>query len=292
MQEVEKILEEIDDEIEKQRVICDDIDGTPGWRIYEKAMKRAKDIIRKHLFRENDSEITRLSQATDTLIANEVLDKLQFFGGQRAGRELWNDKTREVQDEDIASFNRDIEWIRGFIRKYMNDGWIPVEERLPERTLDEKINKSYKKYLVFIDGMDGILIWQYMISGMIKNGGQLMMDMKRLKMLSLGVLFQSRTARKGATAMTENEAIEELSNELRIITDMISYCRDFENSNDLALAYRIKRQKAMGAAISALKEIQQYHEIGTVEECREAVGKQKPKKPRILVSRGGKGGKY
>ena len=92
--------------------------------------------------------------------------------------------------------------------------------------------------------------------------------------------------------MTENEVIEELSNELRIITDMISYCRDFENSNDLALSYRIKRQKAMEAAISALKENQQYQEIGTVEECREAVGKQKPKKPRILVSRGGKGGKY
>lgn len=92
--------------------------------------------------------------------------------------------------------------------------------------------------------------------------------------------------------MTENEVIEELSNELRMITGIISYCRDFENNNDLALAYRIKRQKAMEAAISALKEIQQYRGIGTVEECREAVGKQKPKKPRILVSRGGKGGKY
>lgn len=32
-------------------------------------------------------------------------------------------------------------------------------------------------------------------------------------------------------------------------------------------------------AISALKEIQQYRKIGTVEECREAVEKQKPKKP-------------
>lgn len=32
-------------------------------------------------------------------------------------------------------------------------------------------------------------------------------------------------------------------------------------------------------AISALKEVQQYREIGTVEECREAVDKQKPKKP-------------
>ena len=41
------------------------------------------------------------------------------------------------------------------IRKHMNGGWIPVEERLPKRTLDEKLNKSYKKYLVFIDSVDG-----------------------------------------------------------------------------------------------------------------------------------------
>ena len=25
-----------------------------------------------------------------------------------------------------------IDWVRDVIRKYMNDGWIPVEERLPE----------------------------------------------------------------------------------------------------------------------------------------------------------------
>ena len=41
------------------------------------------------------------------------------------------------------------------IRKHMNDGWIPVEECLPEITLDEKIKESYQKYLVFIDGVDG-----------------------------------------------------------------------------------------------------------------------------------------
>lgn len=64
--------------------------------------------------------------------AIEILDKLSFFGGQRAGRELWNDKPRDVQDEDIANFNRDIEYLRDFIRKHVNDGWIPVEERLPE----------------------------------------------------------------------------------------------------------------------------------------------------------------
>ena len=79
--------------------------------------------------------------------------------------------------------------------------------------------------------------------------------------------------------MKPEEAIEVLSNELIVITDMIGYCRDFEKESDLALAYRVKRQDAYKIAISALKELQQYREIGTVEECREAVERQKPKMP-------------
>ena len=49
MRELEKILREIDEEIEKQRELCEDIENTPGWRLYEKAMNRAKYIIRKHM---------------------------------------------------------------------------------------------------------------------------------------------------------------------------------------------------------------------------------------------------
>ena len=104
--------------------------------------------------------------------------------------------------------------------------------------------------------------------------------------------------------MKPEEAIEVLSNELIVITDMIGYCKDFEKESDLALAYRVKRQEAHNAAISAIKEVQQYREIGTVEqvrnqkhnlemaykiisdyeaigtveECREAVEKQKAEK--------------
>ena len=39
--------------------------------------------------------------------------------------------------------------------------------------------------------------------------------------------------------------------------------------------------QAAFAAIEAIKELQQYKEISTVTECREAVEKQKPKKPHI-----------
>ena len=49
MQEVEKIIEDIDLEISKQKALCEDLGGTAGWRLYEKTMKRAKDIIRKYI---------------------------------------------------------------------------------------------------------------------------------------------------------------------------------------------------------------------------------------------------
>lgn len=44
---------------------------------------------------------------------------------------------------------------------------------------------------------------------------------------------------------------------------------------------------ADGIAIEALKEVQQYREIGTVEECREAIENQKAKKP-VLRNDNGK----
>ena len=44
--------------------------------------------------------------------AQDILNKWQFFYGQRAGRELWADKPKEVQDQDIADFNRDVEIVR------------------------------------------------------------------------------------------------------------------------------------------------------------------------------------
>ncbi len=132
MQELEKILEEIDQEVKEYM----EIDFGDEYNAGIKDMaEMAKKIIKNHLSRENDPETARSSRDTDVLIALEVLDKLSFFGGQRVGRELWNDKPREVQDEDIASFNRDVEWLRDFICR-MDAGWIPVEERLPEVNAD------------------------------------------------------------------------------------------------------------------------------------------------------------
>lgn len=65
--------------------------------------------------------------------------------------------------------------------------------------------------------------------------------------------------------MTENEAIEALKLEggIEIAGNPRRIAKFFE---------------ALDMAISALKEIQQYRKIGTVEECREAVEKQRTKK--------------
>ena len=79
--------------------------------------------------------------------------------------------------------------------------------------------------------------------------------------------------------MTENEALKILDIEKQCLNKSSSgqckiRCADCKMN--IPITYQ---EKAIKVAIAALKEIQQYREIGTVEECREAVEKQKPKKP-------------
>lgn len=77
--------------------------------------------------------------------------------------------------------------------------------------------------------------------------------------------------------MTENEAIKHLQSYAEVVDNMIKYCKDFEPKADIT-GY-LEKKTVFAMAISAIKEVQQYREIGTVEECRKAVEKQKPKKP-------------
>ena len=80
--------------------------------------------------------------------------------------------------------------------------------------------------------------------------------------------------------MTENEAIKILDTEKHCLDKSTKgqckiNCGDCKKN--IPIAYQ---EKSYEVAISALKEVQQYREIGTVEECREAVEKQKPQKPK------------
>ena len=53
--------------------------------------------------------------------AFDILIKFEFFGGQRAGRELWFNKPTDVQNKDIDSFLRDINFLKQFINDQQMD---------------------------------------------------------------------------------------------------------------------------------------------------------------------------
>lgn len=58
MNVLEKILEEMDTEMQKQRELCKDLKGTPGYRLYEKVASVFKGIVTKHMDEvENDNWI-------------------------------------------------------------------------------------------------------------------------------------------------------------------------------------------------------------------------------------------
>lgn len=62
--------------------------------------------------------------------------------------------------------------------------------------------------------------------------------------------------------------------------EAIEILGEVKELDDSIYAYSPAYMDAINIAIEALKEVQQYREIGTVEECREAVEKQKPKNPK------------
>lgn len=87
-------------------------------------------------------------------IIMEILDKLKFFGGQRALRELWADKPTDVQDADIDSFNENIEAIRDYIQQLQTEN-AEKNERI--RQLEAE-RDAMKEAL-------GLMVYQYCVSG-------------------------------------------------------------------------------------------------------------------------------
>lgn len=71
--------------------------------------------------------------------------------------------------------------------------------------------------------------------------------------------------------MTENKAIKRMRYRVDTATNISGKGVDGKAYEDMEMA------------IKALSEIQQYRSIGTVEECRAAVEKQRRKKPNIAI---------
>ena len=102
----------------------------------------------------SNSEIPNMSEnltSSDDGILNingifDILDQFHFFLGQRAGRELWGDKPRAVQDRDIANFNRNLQIIRNYIKQNTASSDVPdinvgkIDEVCEWRLCDEEAN--------------------------------------------------------------------------------------------------------------------------------------------------------
>ena len=63
--------------------------------------------------------------------AIDILEKFDFLQGQRAGRELWNGKPFEVQEQDISNFSSNVNWLIGFIKE-QDEQIFKLENRLKE----------------------------------------------------------------------------------------------------------------------------------------------------------------
>lgn len=63
--------------------------------------------------------------------AEDILAMWEFFYGQRAGRELWADKPKEIQDKDIENFNRDMAVVRKALDDMRPKGrWVCLEPEI------------------------------------------------------------------------------------------------------------------------------------------------------------------
>lgn len=81
--------------------------------------------------------------------------------------------------------------------------------------------------------------------------------------------------------MTENEKIKKTIEVFEMPSKHIKCVYKCENGMEF-LAYSQDLVLAFETAIDGLKELQQYRSIGTVEECREVVERQRAKKYKTL----------
>lgn len=89
--------------------ICNQIIGTLYWRDIREFDKRVNEL--------NDQRLAEKEGGMSKERAEDILAMWEFFYGQRAGRELWADKSKEIQDKDIENFNRDM----AVVRKALDD---------------------------------------------------------------------------------------------------------------------------------------------------------------------------
>ncbi len=127
MQELEKILEEIEEaqnEYESQKAWC-----------FASGVERAANIIRKHMKNEENILKFYYCESEDDYYLGQRVQNM-YYAKYGPGVFTWFMSRYLPWDTDgYPSEPKEIpfmEWIEGFIRKHMNDGWIPAKEKPAE----------------------------------------------------------------------------------------------------------------------------------------------------------------
>lgn len=146
MQKLEKILEEIDAHaIEFEIFGTSDDYISVGW---------AKDIIRKYMKNEEDILKFYYCESEDDYYLGQRVQNMYYAKYKPGGFTWFMSRYLPWGEEGYPSEPKEIPfmvWIEGFIRKHMNDGWIPVEERLPE----------VGEYVLGTNKYDEVLVYHY-----------------------------------------------------------------------------------------------------------------------------------
>ena len=123
MQELEKILEEIEEaqnEYESQKAWC-----------FVSGVERAANIIRKHMKNEENILKFYYCESEDDYYLGQRVQNM-YYAKYGPGVFTWfMSRYLPWGTDGYPSEPKEIpfmEWIEGFIRKHMNDGWIPVDD--------------------------------------------------------------------------------------------------------------------------------------------------------------------
>lgn len=123
MKELEKILEEIDAKIA----------GSMGRK--REGLLEAQDIIRKHVKNEEDILKFYYCESEDDYYLGQRVQNMYYAKYGPGGFTWFMSRYLPWGTDGYPSEPKEIpfmEWIEGFIHKHMNDGWIPVEGKMPE----------------------------------------------------------------------------------------------------------------------------------------------------------------
>lgn len=123
----------------------------------------------------------------------DILDKIEFFQGQRAGRELWNDKPKEVQDKDISDFIKDINYIRSYLQDSVVLSREEYERITKELVTEQRATEIAKEYFEKMRKetaeklLNDFKLWareyQYKDTVVDENGERLMTNNEKLNYL-------------------------------------------------------------------------------------------------------------